>query len=328
MDPSSTVTLNRLLTRLDSTLLSPSNPEQTIRLRSSQYERNKVAGNIEYARTLLLTLEKQSSTVRVQTQRRQLQADLQQKRDLIKRLNARLQELNELGDEHVEDEDSDEEEDYANGEGEEDVIASYAPARTDAQDGLDAGEKPRIQISDPPTSDLRPRRPLQAADNREAASTTAREQLFANRSQSTQNPSLSQTETLLTHNRTEQESLTTALLSLAQALKQSSSQFGSSLEAEKDVLKRAEGGLDKSAQGMEAAEKRMGMLRRMSEGQGWWGRMKLYAFIFGLWVACFLVVSYFRIPERCRFMLISAIGIRWTEIKILSRTRLSGFRIL
>ena len=67
--------------------------------------------------------------------------------------------------------------------------------------------------------------------------------------------------------------------------------FGSSsLEAEKDVLKRAEGGLDKSSQGMEAAERRMSMLRRMSEGQGWWGRIKLYAFIFGLWVACFLVV--------------------------------------
>jgi len=34
----------------------------------------------------------------------------------------------------------------------------------------------------------------------------------------------------------------------------------------------------------------MGMLRKMSEGQGWWGRIKLYAFIFGLWVVCFLVV--------------------------------------
>ena len=80
------------------------------------------------------------------------------------------------------------------------------------------------------------------------------------------------------------------MLSLAQALKQSAQQMGVSIESEKDIMKRAEGGLDKSAQGMEAAERRMGMLRRMSEGQGWWGRVKLYGFIFALWVGCFLVV--------------------------------------
>ena len=116
------------------------------------------------------------------------------------------------------------------------------------------------------------------------------EQLFANRSQSKPNPDLSHTETMLSHNRSEQENLTTGLLSLAKALKESSLQFSSSLESEKDVLKRAEGGLDKSAQGMEAAEKKMGMLRKMSEGQGWWGRIRLYAIIFGLWVALFLLV--------------------------------------
>lgn len=66
--------------------------------------------------------------------------------------------------------------------------------------------------------------------------------------------------------------------------------MGVSIESEKDVMKRAEGGLDKSAQGMEAAERKMGMLRRMSEGQGWYGRIKLYGFIFALWIGCFVLV--------------------------------------
>lgn len=286
MDTSSTVTLNRLLSRLDNTLLASTDSEQLQRLRGSQYERNKVGANIEHARTLLLTLEKQASTVKVQTQRQQIQADLQGKREVVKRLNARLAELNQLGEEGDDDDDSDED----RSEEEQMRTASYAPARSDAQDGLDTGgdeppdPNPQFPQQQP---ELRSRKPqLQASDNRSAASTTSREQLFADR-----NPtSLPQNETLLSHNRTEQETLTTGLLGLAKALKDSSLQFSSSLETEKDVLKRAEGGLDKSAQGMEAAERKMSMLRRMSEGQGWLGRLKLYGFIFGLWIVCFLVV--------------------------------------
>ena len=291
MDPSTSVNLNRLLARLDQTLLSTSKPDS--RLPSSQYERNKIGANLEHARTLLLTIEKQSSTVRVQTQRQQIQADLLRKRELVKRLGARLQELNQVGEEDESDDDEDEVEDEG---GEVGGVASYAPARNDVDDGLDTGESPGLLASSSQSqqqpSALRSRRPLQAGDNHMAATTTARNALFSGRAQqsppSTSN--LSQNETLLTHNRTEQETLTTGLLSLASQLKQSSLQFSSSLEVEKDTLKRAEGGLDKNAQGMEAAGQKMGLLRRMSEGQGWWGRIKLYAFIFGLWVACFLVV--------------------------------------
>ena len=42
--------------------------------------------------------------------------------------------------------------------------------------------------------------------------------------------------------------------------------------------------------GMEAAGNRMGALRRMTEGKGWWGRIRLYAIIAALWVAAFLLV--------------------------------------
>jgi len=98
------------------------------------------------------------------------------------------------------------------------------------------------------------------------------------------------TETLLSHNTHEQESLTTSLLTLAQALKSSSQSFASALDDEKTVLNRAGEGLDKSGAGMEAAEKRMGTLRRVSEGRGLWGRLLMYVWIAGLMLVALVVV--------------------------------------
>lgn len=285
-------TLTRLLTRLDHSLLSPTSDTS---LRTSQYERNRVSGNLEHARTLLLTLEKQAATVRVQSQRQATQADLQRKRELLKKLNGRLQELNKL-DEDDENDDSEDGEDDG-----EDLLKEYAPARQhDVEAGLDTGEPQGSRVNEAEANILRSRRP-QADDTRDAATTTARETtststntaretLFANRSPQPPQTSSTQHEATMSHNRTEQEALSTGLIGLARALKESSIQFSAGLEAEKDILKRAEGGLDKSALGMEAAERKMGLLRRMSEGQGWWGRIKLYGFIFALWVVCFMLV--------------------------------------
>jgi hypothetical protein len=77
---------------------------------------------------------------------------------------------------------------------------------------------------------------------------------------------------------------------MASALKESSQAFSSSLEKEKTVLDSATSGLDKNELGLEAAQRRMGMLRRMSEGKGWWGRMLMYAWIAGLMVIALIVV--------------------------------------
>lgn len=88
----------------------------------------------------------------------------------------------------------------------------------------------------------------------------------------------------------EQEAIKASLVSLASALKESNINFSQSLEEEKNILDRAASGLDKNALGMESAERRMGTLRKMTEGQGWWGRIKLYAIIGVLWLACFLLV--------------------------------------
>lgn len=231
--------------------------------------------------------------------------ELSRQREWIRRLEGLLRGLEEREGQDVEDSsDEDDEED------DEDLLRVYEPARKAAFEGagldISSGggesmeekvqEAIQQQFQQAQQPELRSRKAptqLSAKDNRSAASTSARETLFANRSPQDQTQStsdISKTETLMSHNRTEQEALTTGLLGLASALKQSSINFSSSLEAERDVMKRAEGGLDKSAQGMDAAGKRMGTLRRISEGQGWWGRIKLYAFIFGLWVGCFLLV--------------------------------------
>jgi hypothetical protein len=95
--------------------------------------------------------------------------------------------------------------------------------------------------------------------------------------------------TLVSH-AAEQETLTTSLLSLASQLKSSSLAFQTSLESEKSTLSRATEGLDRNTSGMEAAGKRMGVLRKMSEGRGLFGRLMLYAWIGALLVAAILLV--------------------------------------
>jgi hypothetical protein len=116
--------------------------------------------------------------------------------------------------------------------------------------------------------------------------------------QPTTNPKTQNTESSLTQHRLEQETLTTSLLTLASQLKSSSQNFQSSLESEKTVLDRAVEGLDRNTTGMEAAGKRMGMLRKMSEGKGWWGRMMIYLWIFGLW---FVAIGIVYLGPKLRF---------------------------
>lgn len=101
---------------------------------------------------------------------------------------------------------------------------------------------------------------------------------------------LESNEQALASDRMEQEDLTSSLLSLASQLKASSHSFQATLENEKSVLDRAVTGIDKTSTTMEAAGQRMGMLRKMSEGKGWWGRMMLYGWIFGLWLIAVLIV--------------------------------------
>ncbi|OCL01063.1 uncharacterized protein K441DRAFT_600179 [Cenococcum geophilum 1.58] len=275
------ISLTRLLSRLEHTLLSP---EADPNLRKSSYERTKVGANLEYARSLLLRLEYDSASIKVQSRKQTVQADLQSKRNLIKQLNQRLYELNQLDDESDDGSVSEDEN--------EDLFPSYAPAVRNTSDTINqvntGGDQALQEAAASPTSTLRSRRSQPATAPVDTSTTTSASLFPAN----TQfgDPNLAQTESLLSHNRTEQEALTNSLLSMAQALKLQSIHFGSTLESEKTILNRAVEGLDKNTTGMAAAGQRIGTLKRMTEGKGWWNRIKLYALIAALWFLAFSIV--------------------------------------
>ncbi|GAB7353752.1 hypothetical protein MBLNU459_g4145t1 [Dothideomycetes sp. NU459] len=271
------IDLDRLLNRLEKALLSPESDQS---LRTSSYERNRVGANVEYARTLLLRLEHASTNIKTQSRKVSAQSDLQSKRDLIKRLNQRLLDLNQLDDN---DDDSTSESDDDDGaEYGSTAPREFAPA-VPTSSGIDT--QPPDDLAPPGLRARKP--PPQAAAAAQPSTATTSSALFGSRGPA---DTAQTTQAVLDESRRQQDALTGSLVGLAQALKQSSVSFAASLEGEKGVLGRAEQGLDRNALGMEAAGRRMGALRRMTEGQGWWGRIKLYGIIAALWVAAFLMV--------------------------------------
>lgn len=200
-------------------------------------------------------------------------------------LSGRLQELNLLGEHDQGDESS---------EGE-DLLGEHTPDdETDDQDPTPPATASSTNTEQFPTPDdpepfsSQSQQPEPSELRNRNTQREERAELFEG-AQST-GISTATTEALLTHNRTEQESLTTSLLSMAAQLKQQSRAFAASLEGEKDILKRATEGLDKNELGLETAQRKMGFLRGYTEGKGWWGRMLMYAWIFGLMVIALLVV--------------------------------------
>ncbi|THV90051.1 hypothetical protein D6D27_06097 [Aureobasidium pullulans] len=284
-----TVDLDQLLGKLSNTLLSPTADDT--HLRTTLYERNRISANVEYARTLLLRLEHNTADIKTQSRKSTIQADLQTKRDLIKKLNTRLIELNQLASLQEDSDSSSDEEEGEESQGQ--AVREFAPA-VSTSDTLDTDPSltsPQ-QAAQDLANNLRSRKPNATNSNAPADSATT-SALFNNRSTAqptTANGEKLSTEQVLDSANRDQDILTTSLVALAQSLKQSSLSFASSLDAEKEVLRRAEGGLDKNSMGMEAAGNRMGALRRMTEGKGWWGRIRLYAIIAALWVAAFLLV--------------------------------------
>lgn len=109
-DPTA-INLTRLLARLQKTLQQPDTSTEQ-RLRTSSYERSKVEAvrfsyhrgwnawlirsvsqNLDYARMLLLRLEQDTSTIKIQSKKQEAQTELLQKRNVIQQLSERLQEL-------------------------------------------------------------------------------------------------------------------------------------------------------------------------------------------------------------------------------------------
>jgi hypothetical protein len=52
--------------------------------------------NLDYARMLLLRLEQDAATIQVQSRKQEIQSELLQKRDVIRELSERLDELEEV----------------------------------------------------------------------------------------------------------------------------------------------------------------------------------------------------------------------------------------
>lgn len=141
------------------------------------------------------------------------------------------------------------------------------------------------------SQNLRPRGPAATAATPapdKGTTTALREQLLGGSGGNT--TTTATTEAILDHHRAEQDALTDSLVRMAASLKQSSRAFATSLETEKTVLDAAGEGLSRNETGLEAAARRMGALTRMAEGRGWWGRILLYAWIFGLMVVAVLIV--------------------------------------
>ncbi|THY24017.1 hypothetical protein D6D01_05758 [Aureobasidium pullulans] len=252
-----TVDLDQLLGRLSNTLLSPTADDT--HLRTTLYERNRISANVEYARTLLLRLEHNTADIKTQSRKSTIQADLQTKRDLIKKLNTRLIELNQLASLQEDSDSSSDEEEDEDEESQGQKVREFAPA-VSTSDTLDTDPSltsPQ-QAAQDLANNLRSRKPNATNSNAPADSATT-SALFGSRTAQTPTATgekLSTEQVLDSANR-DQDILTTSLVALAQSLKQSSLSFASSLDAEKEVLRRAEGGLDKNSMGMEAAGNRM-----------------------------------------------------------------------
>ncbi|KAF7125554.1 hypothetical protein CNMCM5793_001814 [Aspergillus hiratsukae] len=326
--------LSRLLTRLEHNLLSPSADLKS--LRRNEYQRMRIAANVEYARTLLSQLERTLPTLKPLDRRHELQTDLTRKRQTLKLLQDVLDRSSaeeEMRLAQSADAESDLDSDEADeiileGEEEEGEAVTVTPeagstssaseanrdadsvseeVHAEAEGDAEAESETDIHI---PKTTPRTTASITTAPPPSATATAAAAATLRHRHQRGPGPAaatdsaaittgcapsasaskLQETEQTLDAHRAEQEDLTTSLLSLATQLKASSHAFHSSLEAEKSVLARTVDGLDRTTTNMDAAGKRMGMLRRMTEGKGWWGRMMLYAWIFGLWIVAVLLV--------------------------------------
>lgn len=172
--------------------------------------------------------------------------------------------------------------------------------------------EPPVSSSEPPyTEPLTQEEPTQTAQalrSRTSGASSppthaaARAALFANRRRpeataatTTTETSTATAEAILDQQAAEREDLAGKVFKMAQAMKQQQQSIASSLESEKEVLGRATEGMERTGQGMEVAKGRMGMLTRMTEGKGWWGRMILFAWVYGLMVA--LMVLVFVMPK-------------------------------
>ncbi|EXJ57847.1 uncharacterized protein A1O5_12405 [Cladophialophora psammophila CBS 110553] len=266
------------------------------------FHRTKWLHNVEGARTLLLQLERKAQSIRVQRAKYEAVKDLAEKRAIIKRLKDRIEEIGREVDMMGSD-------DWKPpiGEGEEgETLYDFLQKQANSQ-ATNGAAKERVQ-----DDRLREGKPIESVEEERPAAVVqddkdTREELFGPSSprrrgkgqaeatsksgaQASGVSNLASTERSLLDSSRVHEDITVSLVKMAARLKQEQRKLQFSLEQDKGILGRAIEGLDVSLSGMEAASKNMAFLRRMSEEEGWFGRLKLYGMIFAMWVVAFLLV--------------------------------------
>lgn len=286
--------------------------------------------NIDYARLLLTRLQQDALGIKVHTRRQEVQADLNRKRDLLEQVTDRMRDLEELSAHAIDDDDdaSSEEDDLLSeiiathsqrldsrstdvlekDAGKDDQahnILHATPSTEPRQNGSNGRVVETLDevISEKPdtltSQSLRPRGQQPAPSDPEkttqdldtaqtTGATTQRSLLLGDRSAEVSD--LATKEAILDRERREQEEITEAMSKITKELKLSSLRFSEALEEDKEMTEQAAKGLSSNELGLEAAARKMGALTRMTEGKGWWGRVILYAWIYGLMVVLVLVV--------------------------------------
>ncbi|ETI20088.1 hypothetical protein G647_08122 [Cladophialophora carrionii CBS 160.54] len=263
------------------------------------YHRTKWLRNVEGARTSLLQLERKAQTIRVQRSKYEAVKDLAEKRAVIKRLRNRIEEIGREVEMLATD---NWKPPFRDVEGETvyDFLQRHAESRgptsvvgENTQDALLEEGKTVTKVEKEPST------PDKQGDE------VTKEELFGSShlrrrgkghevhqppAQTSGFSNLPATERSLLDSSRVHEDITASLVNMAAQLKQEQRKLQFSLEQDKSILGRAIEGLDVSLSGMEAASKNMKFLQRMSEEEGWLGRLKLYAMIFGMWIVAFLLV--------------------------------------
>lgn len=272
-------------------------------------------------------MEQDAFGIKVLTRKQETQADLNRKRELLDSLTYRLKEIEELSVHIEHDQDSNSEgDDYLNDiimtpsdsidsrstgaltqgtsqdtEASDEQVERPRETRASGQEHGQAVETLDEFLSEKTdvitSQSLRPRGkqpvpsdPEKQAQSIDTAQTTGatRSLLFGDHTKDVSEVATS--EAILDHQRKEQEIVTEDLLRMASQLKLSSQKFGEALQEDTEVLNRAGEGLSKNELSLEAAARRMGAITKMTEGKGWYGRIMLYAWIYGLMVILVLLV--------------------------------------
>jgi len=294
---------------------------------------SKADGNckqiIDFARSLLTGLERDVLDVRSHPRRTEMQASLSKKKEDFESVVDRMNDLKEIGLRENE-EMSEVEEDILGPilqdlekkgykfTSQPETTAFTEDVKDDSipeeggtwQNEKDVSAK-EIRLarqlptepSPPPTQTSQKLRPRhgpsevgKSAPSTTSSAETTRAVLFRkSKSRPTTHTSTATAEALQDRHRHEQDSLIEQILQFSSGLHATALRFNDKMESEKLTLQKAEHAMDKAETGMESAGRRMTGLRRITEGEGWWGRMKLYAFIYGLMLL--LVVVVFVLPK-------------------------------